>query len=96
MDPEFISSSDWQQLANLLHFFWFVLLAAIGFGGNFLMAHAIIPSLLGTGHIPSSLENTRKIFYGGAVLSFVLVVFFVSQIAVSVGGLDSVWGRFWI
>lgn len=96
MDPEFITSSDWQQLANLLHFFWFVLLAAIGFGGNFLMAHAIIPSLVGTGHIPQSFENTRKIFYGGAVFSLVLVVFFVSQIAVRVGDLDGVWGRFWI
>ena len=96
MDPEFITSADWEQIGNLLHFYWFVLLFAIGFGFNFLMAHAIIPSLIGTGHLPEGLGKSRRFFYMGALVSLGLVLFFLLRIVQEAHILKSVWERWWI
>ena len=96
MDPEFITSADWREIGNLLHFYWYVLLFAIGFGFNFLMAHAIIPSLIGTGHLPESVGKSRRLFYGGAMVSLGLVLFFLLRIVQEAHVLKSVWERWWI
>ncbi len=96
MDPEFITSADWQRIGNLLHYFWFVLLFAIGFGFNFLMAHAVIPSLIETRHLPQRLDRSRRIFYIGALGFLGLVLFSVSRIVAEAHILKSVWERWWI
>ena len=96
MDPEFITSADWREIGNLLHFYWFILLFAIGFGFNFLMAHAIIPSLIGTGHLPEGVSKSRRFFYTGALVSLGLVLFFLLRIAQEAHILRSVWDRWWI
>jgi len=96
MDPGFITSADWQAVANLLHFFWFILICAIGTGFNFLLAHAIIPSLVGTGHIPQRVDNSRRFFYAGALGSFSLMLFCLFRALSEVRILGEFWGRFWM
>ena len=96
MDPEYINSADWRAIGNLLHFYWFVLLFAIGFGFNFLAAHAVIPSLISSGHLPQRLNRTRRIFYVGAAGSLALVLFNLSRIAAEVHILKGFWERVWI
>jgi hypothetical protein len=96
MDPEYINSTDWRAIGNLLHFFWFILIFAIGFGFNFLMAHAIIPSLIGTGHLPQRLNRVRRIFYAGAFGAFIMALFCVTRIIGEAHILKSIWERWWI
>ena len=96
MDPEFITSADWREIGNLLHFYWFILLFAIAFGFNFLMAHAVIPSLVVTKHLPPSVDKSRRLFYTGALISLGLVLFFLLRIVQEAHILRSVWDRWWI
>jgi len=96
MDPEYINSADWRAIGNLLHFFWFVLLFAIVFGFNFLTAHAVIPSLISSGHLPQRLNRARRVFYAGAVGSFALVLFTLSRIVAEAHILKGFWERWWI
>ena len=51
MDPQYITGETWSEIGSWLKFLWLFLLFSVGFGFNFLMAHAIIPSLIVTGHI---------------------------------------------
>jgi len=96
MDPEYINSADWRAIGNLLHFFWFVLLFAIAFGFNFLAAHAVIPSLISSGHIPQRLNRARRVFYLGALGSLALVLFTLSRIVAEAPILKGIWERWWI
>jgi hypothetical protein len=96
MDPEYINSVDWREIGNLLHFFWFILLFAIGFGFNFLAAHAVIPSLISSGHLPQRLNKARRIFYIGALGFLTLVLFSISRIIAEAHILKSIWERWWI
>jgi hypothetical protein len=96
MDPEYINSTDWREIGNLLHFFWFVLIFAIGFGFNFLVAHAVIPSLIGTGHLPQRINSARRVFYAGAFGALALVLFYLSRIVGEAHILKGFWERWWI
>jgi len=96
MDPEYITSADWQRIGDLLHFFWFFVICSIGFGFNFLLAHAIIPSLVASGHIPQGVNGTRKFFYIGAIGALTLVVFNLLVIASKLDTLTVIWDRTWI
>ena len=96
MDPEFITSADWARIGNLLHFFWYAVLCSIGFGFNFLLAHAIIPSLVSTGHIPQSVNKARRMFYIGALGFLSLVVLNLIIIASKLDTLTVIWDRSWI
>lgn len=96
MDPEYITSADWRDIGNFLTFIWLILLFAIGFGFNFLMAHAIIPSLIGTGHLPQRVDKARRVFYGGAFAALSLVVFVIGRAVVEARFLEGIWSRLWI
>lgn len=96
MDPQYITSSDWADTGQVLTFIWLLLIFAIGFGFNFLMAHAIIPSLVGSGHLPERFAKTRRVFYVGALLAMSLVIFALVNIASKAQFLKDIWDRSWI
>ena len=96
MDPEYITSADWRDIGNFLTFIWLILLFAIGFGFNFLLAHAVIPSLIITGHIPERFGRARRLFYTGAGAAMVGVIFVWVRIAVEINFIGEFWGRWWI
>ena len=96
MDPEYINSDIWRSTGDILTFIWILFFAAVGFGFNFLMAHAIIPSLIGSGHLPARLQKARALFYGGAALALALVVFALNRTFVNAGFIEDFWPRWWI
>ena len=96
MDPDFINSGDWRNIGDFLTFIWLLFFAAVGFGFNFLMAHAIIPSLTGSGHLPERVGKARPIFYGGAMLALGVVVFAISNMVMKASIMEDFWPRFWI
>lgn len=96
MDPEYINSDIWRSTGDILTFIWILFFAAVGFGFNFLMAHAIIPSLIGSGHLPARLQKARPLFYGGAALALALVVFALNRTFVNAGFIEDFWPRWWI
>ena len=96
MDPEYINSDIWRSTGDILTFIWILFFAAVGFGFNFLMAHAIIPSLIGSGHLPAQLDKSRPVFYGGAVLALGVVAFALSRLIAKADLIETFWPRFWI
>lgn len=58
-DPTAIGSIEWSEFGRLLHNLWFYLALIFTFSIITLTAHAIIPSLVSTRHIPRSANLLR-------------------------------------
>lgn len=65
----------WDELDTGLIFFWFALLMMVATAVSFLLAHAILPSLVGTHDLPQGFAKLRPVFYAAAILAFLLALF---------------------
>ena len=71
MDPNVVTSADWAQLWDLLHFLWLTLLFVVGFAGNLLLALAVIPSQVHSGHLPAGALRLRPLLLLLALVALV-------------------------
>lgn len=67
VDPVALTSADWNQVSTTLTYIWLSFGALASMGLLLLTAHAIIPSLIITGHVSRSLNKVRPVFYALAV-----------------------------
>jgi hypothetical protein len=74
VNPNFIQFDTWQPLFSLLICLWTYVGLEIVFAFALLLAHAIIPSLVETGHLPANTNRIRPFLYGGFFL-FLLFAF---------------------
>lgn len=95
MDPAFVTNEIWHDISGMLRFLWVYVLFIIGFAFNLLVAHAIIPSLVGTGQIPVKIARLRRFFYlasaGLLVLALAALVTSMLQVDVVLGVFDRRW-----
>ena len=70
-----LALSIWDELDTGLIFFWLALLMMVATAVSFLLAHAILPSLVGTRDLPQGFAKLRPVFYAGAILAFLLALF---------------------
>lgn len=95
MDPDFITRADWSNIGDFLLGLLFVPGLAIFFAINMLVAHALIPSLVASGHIPEDFNKARPVFYTIAFAAFAGIVSYVIFVALiaddSWGGIYSRW-----
>ena len=96
MDPSYVSSDIWHDLSTMLRLFWVYLFVIIGFASNFLIAHAIIPSLVDSGQLPTRIARLRPLFYLGAlsILAVAVVVLVLAITSADVAG--RILDRWWI
>ena len=96
MDPAFVTNEIWHNISGMLRFLWVYVFFIIGFALNLLIAHAIIPSLVGSGQIPERIANLRPVFYlaSGGALVFALAALVISML--QVGIVTDVFNRWWI
>ena len=80
-DPTPIGSFEWSEIGRLLHFLWYYFALIIVFGFSFLIAHALIPSLLSTRQINPTLNLVRFSLYVtalglsiGSILAFAYMI----------------------
>ncbi len=69
-DPKALTSTDWQNIHMFLQWFWIYLPLVLTFGLTLLTAHALIPSMIITGHLPESAHKVRLPLTGFAALIF--------------------------
>jgi len=69
-DPNALTSVEWNNIHNFLKWFWIYLPIVVTFAITMLTAHAIIPSLVVTGHLPESTQRLRVPMTGFAALVF--------------------------
>lgn len=86
----------WDELDRGLIFFWLALLMMVGMAVYFLLAHAIIPSLVGTRDLPQGFAKLRPVFYGAAILSLLLALFLYYITWETVSVYLDVYPRKWI
>ncbi len=96
MDPNVISRSDWSDIGDFLFGLLFVpgmmILAAI----FMLTAHAIIPSLVASGHIPQEFLKLRGPIYTLVLISFLASIAFLVFVAINAdNSFGEIWSRWW-
>ena len=69
-DPNALTSAEWTNIHNFLKWFWIYLPIVIIFAITMLTAHALIPSLVITGHLPESTQRLRVPLTAFAALVF--------------------------
>jgi hypothetical protein len=96
-DPEPLNHVDWRATSLILRWMWMILIFAFFFAAHMLLAHAIIPSLLDSGHVPDGLrERARKLRLPLYVMSFLLLAcaaYFITIMVNSSQELHQFWPR---
>ena len=70
-DPKALTTVEWNNIHLFLQWFWIFLPIVVTFAITMLTAHALIPSLVNTGHLPESVQRLRLPLTGFAALVFV-------------------------
>ena len=81
IDPSFTTTEQWAVLGQLTTALHLNVLFAIVIAFDFMIAHAVIPSLVESNHIPRSVNKVRPFFYFVSAAATVgLIVFLASRI----------------
>jgi hypothetical protein len=96
MDPAYLTTDIWHDLSIALRFIWLYVFLILGFITNFLIAHAVIPSLASTHQIPQSIVKLRALIYllAFGALATAVIVFILMLLSLDVMG--RVLPRWWI
>ncbi|MBC8279591.1 MAG: hypothetical protein H8E48_02290 [Chloroflexi bacterium] len=95
-DPKALTGTDWHNIHMFLQWFWIYLPIVLTFGITLLTAHALIPSMIITGHLPESANKFRLPLTGVAAIAFaagvvILVLMINAQLDV-----QNIWPRVFI
>jgi hypothetical protein len=74
MDPRIIDSVQWALVNESLKFLVLFVGLVINTTMSFLLAHAVIPSLVASGDMPFAAHNFRRILYPISAVSAILVI----------------------
>ncbi len=96
MDPAPIGPASWSEIGKMLSTLWIVVVFIILFAANWILGHNFIPSFVASEHIPRSWQKARVLFYGAAVVSFGLALFFFTRVVGFAGVLQNFWADYWI
>ncbi|MEE9284638.1 MAG: hypothetical protein V3V35_02800 [Dehalococcoidia bacterium] len=100
MDPEPLNNLDWRATSLVLRWVWLIVIFAVGFSTVMVLTHAMIPSLLDSGHIPDGLrERVRKLRFPLYVMAFFSIAFIAVWFwfaADSAHEIRRFWHRDWI
>ena len=95
-DPKALTSVEWNNIHQFLQWFWIYFPIVVTFAITMLIAHALIPSLVITGHLPESTQRLRVPLTGFAALVFAAgVVILVLGINAALD-VRQIWPRFLI
>ena len=95
-DPKALTSANWGDIHNWLTYFWIYFPLIITAAFCALTAHAFIPSLISTGHLPQSAGRFRKpLTIFGLLVLVVAAVLFVMVVKLTLR-VENIWNRFLI
>jgi len=79
MEPQFIQHDQWLMLDRLLIMLYLFAASMVTFALSMLAGHGIIPSLVGTRHLPSNATKIRLPLYFIGLAAFLAALFFISN-----------------
>jgi len=92
-DPAALSSANWNDIHVWLTWLWVYVPLIATFALSMLTAHAIIPSLVITGHLPASANRMRMPLTGFAFLVLIAAVATMVLAINQTLELDKFWDR---
>lgn len=96
-DPGAITAADWLQIGKWMTRLWVYFFLIVGFAFTILTAHAIIPSLVSTGHLrEDEARGLRRPMYLVALVILGVAMFFLTLTVNKTYLLEDFWDRFWI
>lgn len=96
MDPTPITSAQWTEIGLMLTNLWIVVAFVFSAAATLLLAHAIIPSLVITSHLPQSFSKLRVVFYSFGFLSILAGAFFMWKVIGYSDVISTFWPEYWI
>ncbi len=96
IDPQSLTSADWDQIQTTLVYLWVLWLSVIAMALSLLVAHAVIPSLATTGHIGSGVERVRPIFYVAAAIAAAISIFAFVGFVTESDVVRTIYTKVWI
>ncbi len=96
MDPAFVDNSIWHDISTMLRLLWVYVLIIIVAAFTFLTAHAIIPSLAGSGLVQAWIARVRPLLYIGALGIFLIAVVTIALILLQADVAQRVLPGWWI
>ena len=82
-DPKALTTANWQDISAWLTFFWIYVPVVFTFAVTLLTAHAIIPSLIRTGHIPQGTNKLRIPMTAFAAVLFVVAAALMVMVVIA-------------
>ena len=96
MVPNYIGSVEWSDINQLVMWLIFLPLTMIVFAFSMAIAHAIIPSAVTSGHIPTGASKLRPLFYTTSAIGAILVIIVIINIFSSVDVIKNIYPNWWI
>lgn len=96
MDPAFVDNSIWHDISTMLRLLWVYVLVTIIAAFTFLTAHAIIPSLAGSGLLRTRIARLRPLLYIGSLGVFLISVAIIVLILLQSDVSQRVLTKWWI
>ena len=93
-DPKALTTVEWNNIHLFLQWIWIYLPLVVTFAITMLTAHALIPSLVITGHLPESAQRLRVPLTGFAVLVFAAGVVIMVLVINSALDVRQIYNRF--
>ena len=95
LDPRLLGPAQWALVNVSMRSLAFFVVLAINTAVCFLVAHALIPSLITTGDAPGDLHRLRRVLYPLAAASLVAAIFaFVQALSYGVALIQQIYPRF--
>ena len=96
-DPGAVTAFDWLQIGKWLTRIWIYFFLVVGFSATFLTAHAIIPSMVASGHVPSDWGGKlRRPMYATAAIMLVGMGIFLAFTVEQSHIIERFWDRWFI
>ena len=95
-DPQFITAAAWAGVGDFLRALMVFAVLVIAFAGYLLVAHALIPSLVASEHIPNRANRIRPIFYLTSLVLLIGAIIFLTITSGLAGVIGDIYDRWWI
>ena len=95
-DPAAVTAELWAEIGDWMHWLWAYFFCIVFLAFTFLTAHALIPSLVSSGHIPQKFLKLRPPMYMGVTVFFGLATLFMTWTVINSHLLQDLYNRFWI
>ena len=95
-DPKALTSANWHDIHMWLQWLWIYVPLVFTFAFTMLIAHAFIPSLVATKHLPATANRLRLPLPGFAALILMAAVVMIGLVINSTLDMEKFYDRWWI